>query len=137
MQKIKYIIIFTLILALAIITLQLTDYQNITSDLLKENNTINQATRGLHDKITLLEEKNQELTDKIISLEEQLAIKKIELYNQNFSLDNNTTQYIQQEIPLLENETVKSYDGVELTPNMSLDNENQITGFGLDYKQKF
>jgi len=136
MQKIKYIIIFTLVLALAIITVQLTDYQKITSVLLKENNTINQTTEILNKQITLLQEKNQELQNKIISLEEKLTMRNLELNNQNFSLDTNITKELKQKIQVIENAKDKN-DDLELTPNISIDDENKITGFGLEYKQKF
>jgi len=136
MQKIKYIIIFTLVLALAIITVQLTDYQKITSVLLKENNTINQTTEILNKQITLLQEKNQELQNKIISLEEKLTMRNLELNNQNFSLDTNITKELKQKIQVIENAKDKNGD-LELTPNISIDDENKITGFGLEYKQKF
>jgi len=136
MQKIKYIIIFTLVLALAIITVQLTDYQKITSVLLKENNTINQTTEILNKQITLLQEKNQELQNKIISLEEKLTMRNLELNNQNFSLDTNITKELKQKIQVIENAKDKN-DDIELTPNISIDDENKITGFGLEYKQKF
>ena len=136
MQKIKYIIIFTLVLALAIITVQLTDYQKITSVLLKENNTINQTTEILNKQITLLQEKNQELQNKIISLEEKLTMRNLELNNQNFSLDTNITKELKQKIQVIEHAKDKN-DDLELTPNISIDDENKITGFGLEYKQKF
>ncbi|MGK0255763.1 MAG: hypothetical protein ACI81I_000369 [Arcobacteraceae bacterium] len=122
MQKMKYIIIAILLLALGIIYLQLLDYKNITSILLKENTT--------------LINKTYDLNDKIISLEESLSIKEIELNKLNFINNttkiNNLPQYLN---PL--NQAIQETEKLKLTPNITIDEENKITGFGLEYKQEF
>ncbi len=138
MQKIKYIIIFTLSLALGILYLQLTDYQNITNILLQENTTSNTKTKNLENKIISLEEQNTQLQNRIITLEEALAIKQIELNNLNFNTDTNTSVDLSQhqqslDLPVEEPEELP----VDVKPNITLDEENKITGFGIEYKQEF
>ena len=138
MQKIKYIIIFTLTLALGILYIQITDYQNITNTLLSENTNSNTQTKSLQNTIQFLEDQNTELNDKIISLQEELAIIQIKLNNTNFIIDTNTTQNFlepQNSFTLPQKNLIES--PVDMTPNITLDEENKITGFGLEYKQKF
>ncbi|MGB5866721.1 MAG: hypothetical protein WBG69_02500 [Arcobacteraceae bacterium] len=138
MQKIKYIIIFTLTLALGILYLQLTDYQNITNMLLQENTSSNTKTKNLENKILSLTEQNTQLQNRIISLEEALAIKQIELNNLNFNTDNNTTLDFSQHQKTFDLPTEKpEVLPVDVKPNITLDEENKITGFGIEYKQQF
>lgn len=138
MQKIKYIIIFTLTLALGILYLQLTDYQNITNMLLQENTSSNTKTKDLENKILSLTEQNTQLQNRIISLEEALAIKQIELNNLNFNTDNNTTLDFSQHQKTFDLPTEKpEVLPVDVKPNITLDEENKITGFGIEYKQQF
>jgi cell division protein FtsB len=148
MQKIKYIIIFTLLLALAIIAVQLSDYQNITSSLLQENNSINKTTLTLNKEIKSLKEQNEILQAKILSLEEQLSRQNIESNQFNFSNENNTTINsiqtqepipVEQEKSIFTNDTTNEQNSqnIDVKPNIKIDDENEITGFGLEYKQKF
>ncbi len=122
MQKIKYIIIATLLLALAIIYSQFLDYKNISSILLKENENLINKTHDLNDKIT--------------SLEESLSIKEIELYKPYFRYDLNTTSILLQNFNLL-NKMSQEAEKSALTPNIKLDEENKILNFKLEYKQEF
>lgn len=148
MQKIKYIIIFTLLLALVIIAIQLSDYQNITSSLLQENNSINKTTQELNKEIISLKEQNEILQAKILSLEEQLSRQNIESNQLNFSNENNTTINstqtpepipVEEEKSIFTNDTTseQNSEDIEVKPNIKIDDENEITGFGLEYKQKF
>ena len=138
MQKIKYIIIFTLILILAMVTIQLLDYQKISTNLIDDNSLSAQKNRELTQKITLLEEKNIELQDKIISLEEDLLTNSLKLQEDSFAVDYNSSIKIDTQIPYFyKKEENKSSNDTQLTPDMTIDDENQITGFGLNYKQKF
>jgi hypothetical protein len=137
MQKIKYIIIFTLILALAIIYTQLSNYQTITSSLLRDNTNNNINTKELQNKIILLETQNQLLTDEIISLEETILQIKIESSPFNFTKDGNTTIILPNTIQSFEYKEIQESKDIDMKPNITIDDENKITGFELEYKQKF
>ena len=128
MQKIKYIIIATLLLALAIIYFQLLNYKNISSLLLKENTNLLNKIDDLNANIVLL-------NYKIISLEESLSIE-IELYKPFFTNDINTTNMLQENLNPL-NKMQQETEESTLTPNINLDEENKIIDFGLEYKHEF
>jgi len=136
MQKIKYIIIFTLVLALGMVYVQLLDYQKITTTLLENNANEKNKTTLLQNKIISLDTQNQELQNKIISLEETINLNKLQLHN-NYSNDNNESNKFQLNTIPLNNEINPEIPETNLTPNITLDNENEITGFGLEYNQKF
>lgn len=121
MQKIKYIITIILLFTIGILYLQLLDYKNITSTLLKENTSLINKTYNLNDKIILLEE--------------SLAIKRIALYKLNFINDINNTNNLPQYLNPF-NRTTQEEEFI-LTPNITIDKENKITGFHLQYKQNF
>ena len=136
MQKVKYIIIFTLVLALGMVYIQLADYQKITSTLL-ENNTENKNNSvQLKNTIISLETQNQQLQNTIISLEEQLSLAQIKLVNHQFT-ENNNTLNLPMDIQPLNQEQNQTTPNLNLTPSITLDDENEITGFGLEYTQKF
>jgi len=138
MQKINYIIFFILILALAMVSFQLTDYHTITSSLLKDNNTSKNYNNTLQNKIKSLEQEKEQLQTKIILIEETLSRTQIELNNQTILQDFTSTinNYSLQPKPLTIEE-VKKADSMKITPNITLDDENEITGFGIEYKQQF
>jgi hypothetical protein len=121
MQRITYIITTILLLAIGILYLQLLDYKNITSVLLKENTSLINKTYNLNDKVILLEE--------------SLAIKKIDLYKLNFINDMNNTNILPQYLNPFNR--IKQEEEFILIPNIKIDEENKITGFELEYKQKF
>jgi len=116
---------------------QLLDYQNISSSLLDNNTQSLGKHQKTKDTLELLQIENEELKDKIISLEESLALIKIKYDNQNFIQDNNRTKNLPMDINPLINENNETSLKQNLTPNITLDNENEITGFGLQYNQKF
>lgn len=139
MQKISYIIIFTLLLALSMVYIQLADYQQITSSLLKNNTNHKETIKKLENRISTLEQEHQEFQNTIITLEEKIQLQKIELShnynNQIFQDENNTINNLhapKEYIPV-ENNTID----LNPKPNVTLDSENEITGFGLQYNQKF
>lgn len=136
MTKIKYIIIFTLVLALGMVYIQLADYQDITSTLLENNSDNKNTTIQLKNKITTLETQNQELQNTIISLEEKLSLTQIQLMNQQF-IENNNTINIPMDIQPLNIEQNQTTPDVNLAPDITIDDENEVTGFGLEYTQKF
>jgi hypothetical protein len=137
MQKIKYIIIFSLLLALGMVYKQLVDYQTITASLLKNNTESKEKTNLVQNQLSVLTIEHEQLQNKIILLEETLSLLNIQDKSQNFSLDNNRTQIFPMNIQPLINDTNTSTQKLNLTPNITLDNENEITGFGLQYTQKF
>jgi len=137
MQKIKYIIIFTLLLALGMVYIQLIDYKNITGTLLKDNQSNKNTVQILENKISLLENTTQELKNTIISLEENLSLTQMKLDTQNYTQENNASIDFQDPSQSIENILNNTNDELNLQPNITLDNENQITGFGLEYKTKF
>lgn len=136
MTKIKYIIIFTLVLALGMVYIQLADYQDITSTLLENNSDNKNTTIELKNKITTLETQNQELQNTIISLEEKLSLTQLQLMNQQF-IENNNTINIPMDIQPLNIEQNQTTPDVNLAPDITIDDENEVTGFGLEYTQKF
>lgn len=138
MQKINYIIFFILILILAMVSFQLTDYHNITSSLLKDNTQSKTHNNNLQDTIASLENENEQLKTKIILLEETLSRTQIELNNQTIlqNYTSNINDYSLQPKPLTIKEVEKA-DPMQVTPNITVDDENEITGFGIEYKQQF
>jgi hypothetical protein len=137
MEKIKYIIIIILLLALGMVYKQLLDYQNISSSLLQNNTQGLDKHQMAQEKISVLLLENEQLKDKIITLEESLSLLKIKHDSQNFMQDNNQTKSYTMDINPLKDEQTDISPKQNLTPNITLDNENEITGFGLQYNQKF
>jgi len=136
MQKVKYIIIFTLVLALGMVYIQLADYQKITSTLLENNSDNKNNSIQLKNKIITLETQNQQLQNTIISLEEKLSLAQIQLMNQQF-IENNNTLNLPMDIQPLNTEKNQTTPNLNLRPDITIDDENKVTGFGLDYTQKF
>jgi len=173
MKNIKYVVIFSLLLALGIVYYQLLNYQNITNKLLLQSNTQTNTIKLLEDNVTqqsviitnlktnlnsfkdtLLDEADQtELYKKIITLEEHIVSLEENQLNNIIEDINSTIQTEQLNYSAInltntiepittinntENESnnTKS-DILNLTPSITLDDENKITGFGLEYKQEF
>ncbi|MEA2018338.1 MAG: hypothetical protein U9N59_07810 [Campylobacterota bacterium] len=162
MQKIKYIIIFTLLLALGLLYVQLSDYDKITNTLLNENSSSYDKITKLQNKITLLESENIELNnnvsllkdenlnlnsrvttlqDKIISMDETISISKLPIQENILDETNETISSaldIHQEILLnSNNNTFEEEQDIKVEPKITLDDQNKITGFGLEYKENF
>lgn len=138
MQKIKYIIIFTLTLGLGILYIQLLDYQKITTILLNENSHSNTLSKDLEKELSLLTQKNTQLENRIIFLEESLAIKQIQLNNLNFRTEHKpATNYTQDSSQLIIPQEKQQTLSPDVKPNITLDDENKVTGFGLEYQQNF
>jgi len=134
MKKIYYVIIFILIIALGMLYTQLLDYQKITTSLLKDNkNSIEKITELKNNTINL-ENQNEEFQTQIIDLKENLITIETEFNKQKLNEDKINS------LPLdLEEEIEKKKDSLapSLTPNVKLNEENEVTGFGLQYSQKF
>jgi len=136
MEKIKYLIIVILLIVIGMIYKQLLDYQNISSSLL--NNNTEKLNEQQEIKLTLekSELENQELKEKIISLEESLSLLKLKF-------DNNYIQEEQNQTNIPIRSKTLNYDNNEslqehsMTPNITIDDENKVTGFQLEYSQKF
>ena len=134
MKKIYYVIIFILIIALGMIYIQLIDYQKITASLLKDNKqSIDQITELKNNTINL-ENQNKMLQTHILSLEENLNVQQTELENRNFIESGETNLSLDLEKKI---ENKQDSDNPSLTPNVKLNEENEVTGFGLQYSQKF
>lgn len=150
MQKIKYIIIFTLLLALGLLYVQLDDYDKITNRLIKDNRSSLQNKTFLNKTIEELKTTNSELKntimilkEKIISLEEKNHLLTIQFYEQNItrqdknaSINFNLNQEISEKQEYTQ-ENINTEESLNITPNITLDDENKITGFGVEYKQEF
>ena len=149
MKYIKYIIIFTLLLLLGLLYLQLHNYQKITATLLTENHTLSQNKIDLKKKILTLQEnvvqqnkKIDTLNEDIISLEEKLSLSQIKIIDTNYtqpqsdlSLSNEILKSDQSNEFKKEEENITN--NTNFKPNITMDDENKITGFGLEYHQKF
>ena len=72
MQKVKYVIIFTLLVALGLLYIQLDDYDKISNSLLQENISSNDEIKTLNEKVQDLQNENELLQNKVYSLEQQL-----------------------------------------------------------------
>jgi len=99
MQKIKYIIILILALALVFLYIQLTDYDKISNSLLKQNSSSSKKIENLESQVSTLKAENQVLQDtiatqkqKIFLLEEELVLIKYDRGDTNTTnIDTNTT----------------------------------------------
>jgi len=150
MQKIKYLIIFTLLLALALVYIEMLNYKEITNKLLKQNNLIenkcitqnkkNAKLNRLLDKTNILnsELKNQIkiLKQKNINLEENLTnmicnTKIIEDINYTINTKPN------YKLPLMEQNSTSNFK-IPITPSISIDKEKkEIDSLQIQYEQKF
>jgi septal ring factor EnvC (AmiA/AmiB activator) len=99
MQKIKYIIILILALALVFLYIQLTDYDKISNSLLQQNSSSSKKIENLESQVSTLKAENQVLQDtiatqkqKIFLLEEELVLIKYDRGDTNTTnIDTNTT----------------------------------------------
>lgn len=162
MKNITYIIIFILVIALGLLYTQLVNYQNIIDNLLYENNQqtetitilnndkleLNNNIENLHTKITTLEnnlshelntsnnlkntieEQNKNL------LEHNITIKVEDI---NYTIPTNDLNISLEPVPQIveSNDTTTAIEQLDVKPNITLDDENKITGFGLEYQQTF
>ncbi len=162
MQKIKYLIIFALILALALVYTQLDNYKKLTNNLLTENNNnlttnkqkskqirilnqkIRQMTQDHNITIKALNSLNQQqnqtiikLTEQIITLEENLSIIKINntIKQIDYTIEPREINY--NNIKTIEEENDDENKDTLITPSLTFDEENKITGFGIQYGQTF
>jgi len=129
------------------IYMRLMDYENITNTLLQENNKQHAKTKDLENKISILENKtailqNEKilLENKIITLDETLLSTQMRLNNTNFTVENNETYPIPfnvKDMNISKDIYTTQEQAIDLTPNITLDDENKVTGFGLQYKNKF
>jgi len=136
------------------IYMRLMDYENITNTLLQENNKQHSKTKDLENKISILENKisilenktailqNEKilLENKIITLDETLLSTQMRLNNTNFTVENNETYPIPfnvKDMNISKDIYTTQEQAIDLTPNITLDDENKVTGFGLQYKNKF
>jgi len=98
MQKIKYIIILILALALVFLYIQLTDYDKISNSLLQQNSSSSKKIENLESQVSTLKAENQVLQDtiatqkqKIFLLEEELVLIKYDRGDTNTTnIDTNT-----------------------------------------------
>jgi len=150
MQKIKYIIIFTLLLALALVYIEMVNYKEIANQLLNQNNSIenryitkNKETikldKSLDEANTLnqnLKDENKILKQKIIDLEENLTnmicnTKIIEDINYTINTKPNYKLHI------IEKNSTSSFD-IPIVPSISIDQEKkEIDSLQIQYEQKF
>jgi len=161
MEKIKYIIIFTLVLGLGLLYMQIDDYDDITNSLLLDSKsshknkltfqkqilTLQTENTKYNQKINLLEINNTELNDKIlilqeqiISLEENHSLSKIKTVNTKYTLPTNDFNLTEEMLKNNENNYTQKKDEDNsslLKPNVTIDDENKITGFGVEYSQEF
>ncbi len=129
MEKIKYLIIFTLIIALGLLYIELTNYKNITNQLITTNNT-------QEKEISNLENKLKKQIDTIITLEENLTNTKLKIKKLNFKIPITTLEY--NYIPDIEtNTTIINNNNFDIKPTISFDENRNIEGFNIQLKQKF
>ena len=128
MEKIKYLIIFTLVLALGLTYIELTNYKNIINQLLNTNNIQEQKIEELENKL-----KNQ--IETIISLEENLSNAKLNIQELNFKIPKTTLEY--KYIPDIETNTTTINNYPDIKPTISFDENRNIEGFNIQFKQTF
>lgn len=144
MEKIKSLTLFTLLLAIAIVTYQMYEYKNISMELLKELRIEQDKLSSskienskLQEQIDSLTNSNKQLHEQILSLEENLTCYTLK------EMTNLDVNYTTKQDPLIldvdkfeENESEKI--DIPIIPNIIIDKENkEITGIELKYEQKF
>ena len=134
MKKIYYVIIFIFIIALGMLYIQLIDYQKITTSLLENNKQSIDKITELKNNTFNLESQNKVFQEQIISLEEDLISQKMKFENEYSPITNTDNLSLN-----LEEEIEKKKDSLDpsLAPSVQLNEENEVTGFGLQYSQKF
>ncbi|MBD3841431.1 MAG: hypothetical protein IE909_06020 [Campylobacterales bacterium] len=151
MEKIKYLLILSLILTCGIFYVQLQEYKQISKTLLvqiedkefennKLNNQIQELSTTSNDYKKAIENLNTIIDNKqnkIISLEENLSKMTIKNLIQNdINYTNEDLNYIIT-IPTFEQNNSSETLDIPLTPNIMLDENKQISGFELKYEQNF
>ena len=136
MQKIKYLIIFTLLLALGLLYLQIIDYKIITKQLIAINNSLEINNQNITKENINLTKTINKLNQKIITLEENITNQKIKIEEINFKIPETTLEY--KSIPNLEtNTTIINNDDLDINPSILFDEEKNLDGFHIELKQKF
>ncbi len=161
MKKIKYIIIFTLLLALALIYKQLIDYKDIANTLLSEVNNLDKQTKILKqqteeqsNKIIELEQTHIEQEDYITTLKNEMILMHINANELNTTDDTNdsnqsyfdlndtnqiyTNNYEENSYQDIQTDELNENEINEtLTDETELNNssQNAITGYGLEHME--
>ena len=157
-EKLKYLIIFILVLVSILFYIQIRDYNSVTSILIQDNKSNQKINKNLkfeldrakkivvsqQNEIDQLKQQINKMDSTIISLEENLS--KLTIYKtlcNNNSINYQTNQIFNNNDLLLDqNSTIDQIDnqeqnGTKIIPTIQLSDENKITGFGLQYQQKF
>lgn len=163
MKKIKYIIIFTLLLALGLIYKQLIDYKDIANKLLIEVNDLDRQTKSLKQqtieqsiKIIELEQTHQEQEEYIITIKNHMMTMNADNNDTNSTDDSNQSYFDNNETnqtyydfntteefekrntledqPLNENISIQIKNEINETTNEQTP-ENVITGYGLEHME--
>jgi hypothetical protein len=164
MNKIKYIIIFTLLLALGLIYKQLIDYKNISNKLLNEVNDLDKQTKILKQQTIEQSNKIIELEQQHIEQEEYISTLKNDMLkmhtntnetnesNQSYFENDDTNQTYfdlnesqeyqydstSEEQGLNDNTIIQIQNEINETSNEQIDKtnpENAITGYGLEHME--
>ena len=132
MQKIKYIIIFALALALGLLYIQIDDYDKISNSLLKENISSNDEIKSLKDTIEELQTQNTLLKEELTALKQSIEESKSTIHSEdissNITIQGTDSENIQLELQNTAQD-IQISDSIHIQPNASLENENAITGF--------
>jgi len=128
MQKFKYIIILALVVVLTLLYLQLDDYDNISNSLLDDNIKANETIKSLQEEISTLKHINENLQEEIVFLFNKIENLTLEIeYLEHDNLQEKNETLENAPIDDVLNEAM-GIDGT--TPTITLENENNITGFG-------
>ncbi|MEA2049789.1 MAG: hypothetical protein U9O56_03585 [Campylobacterota bacterium] len=136
---------------MALIYLQLIDYKNITNDLISINTKQDKTNQKLDNELKIYQKENnyqankiekqaikiEELTQKIISLEENLTRQKLQIQKSTFIIPTPTINY--QEIPVndINNTQFLNNEELDISPKLFFDDQQNIDGFHIELKQKF
>jgi len=143
-EKIKYLIILTLILSLGIVYYQLENYKKLTNSLIDQNNKISKQIEQLEQikqtNKNLIAKKNKEienLNDEIIKKDEEILKLTVvkETQDINFTIATPYPTKL-EDLPTFK-DTKEQLPNFDVVPSIKLNNENKITGFNLQYQQKF
>ncbi len=145
MQKLKYLIILALGILLTLVYVQLDDYDSISNSLLDDNIKANETIKELQGTIEKLKKQNEKLQEDIVFLYykvdnlnleiesiEHEAIRREILAEQGaineeneIGIEENPIEKNMQESTDIDNENTPTD-----SPEITLENENTITGFG-------
>ena len=128
MKKIQSIIIFTLLLLLGLVIKELYDYKNITNKLLVEYNQQKKL-------IKILKIDNQNFEEQIKTQKETfdltLSQKKRECQKEDLSL-----KYLNDVNSTISHKLTNEIKFIDIKKEqLTIENENKITGYGLNYLQ--